>query len=67
MTNKNEKTHMSIEVFTSINNKLDDLINTLSAYDDAEINTGIRNLKETGVKIAGYFYKYKQQTSDKHD
>jgi hypothetical protein len=64
MANPQEKTQMNIEVFTSINNKLNELISTLSDYDDAEINTGIRNLKETGVKVAGYFYKYKQKSSD---
>ena len=64
MVQEKNKQSMNIETFSNINNQLNNLINTLSEYDDAEINTGIRNLKETGVKVAGYFYKYKQKNKE---
>ena len=67
MEPKNNNLKMEIQEFTELNKGISDLIDKLQKYDNTDITTAIKNLKDAGKRIGESFYRYEQKEETKLD
>lgn len=56
-----EKKEMNIEAFTKLNTQISELIKILDDYDSVDITEARKSLKNAGMRIGSYYFRYEQK------